>query len=152
MRYTGADYYEKFLSHLYQNLLPRISYGNCVRLRRRRRRGRRRMKKSTRKQRRCNCHDLPLLNQIRMCIWVSHGTHMNESCHDLPLLNQIRMCIWVSHGTHEWVMSWLASFKPNQNVYMSESWHTYDSLILVASFEPNQNEGVGMQTSDEASS
>ena len=79
-------------------------------------------------------------------IWMSHGTHMNESCHTYEW---VMLHIWISHVTHmnescrtyEWVMAhiWMSYVRTYEWVmshiwvshvtHMNESCHTYEWVL-----------------------
>ena len=68
-------------------------------------------------------------------LWMSHGTHMNESWHTLSVVWCIQMCdIWICHvihmkeswHTYEWVMAhiWMS-----HGTHMNEPCHTYEWVM-----------------------
>jgi len=75
-------------------------------------------------------------------IWMSHGTHRNESCthrnascthtnESWHTYEWVKAHIWMSHGTHtneswhtyEWVM---AHIRMSHGAHTNESWHTHE--------------------------
>jgi len=74
-----------------------------------------------------SCHTCHAYEWVMSHIWMSHGTHTNESCHTYEW-GMAR--IWMSHGTHV-NESWhtykcvLPHIRMSHVTHTSESWHTY---------------------------
>jgi len=84
-------------------------------------------------------------------VWMSHGTHTNESCHTYEW---VMPHLWMSHGTHtneschthKWVMPhiWMS-----HATHMNESWHTYEWVMphIRMSHATHMNESCHVWTS-----
>jgi len=78
-----------------------------------------------------SCHTCHAYEWVMSHIWMSHGTHTNESCHTYEW-GMAR--IWMSHGTHV-NESWhtykcvLPHIRMSHVTHTSESWHTYEWVM-----------------------